>query len=170
METRTSAASDQDADLKRGPIRGPQALLAGLTIVAFAAFALWAMSNLDTGSLRSMGPGMLPRSLAILIGLCGAALALFAFIRQGEGLERIGVRAPFFVAVGIIAFAFTIRQFGLIVAGPLAMIVGGFATPEARFGELIVFAAIMTALCVGLFRYLLNLPIPILIIPGFIYL
>jgi hypothetical protein len=53
-----------------------------------------------------------------------------------------------------------------VVAGPLAMIIGGFATPEVRWKEIIIFAAIMTAFCVGLFRFGLNLPIPIFIIPG----
>ena len=33
---------------------------------------------------------------------------------------------------------------------------------------IVIFAAIMTLFCVGLFRYALNLPIPILRIPGLV--
>jgi hypothetical protein len=46
------------------------------------------------------------------------------------------------------------------------VMVTGAASPETRFRELGIFALAMTALCVVLFRYLLHLPIPILVIPG----
>jgi hypothetical protein len=150
----------------RGAIRGPQSLIAGLTLIALALFAVWAISDLSQGTLRAMGPAMLPRWLAIGVGLCGAALVVLAFIKEGDALERWSLRGPVFVMSGIFAFALTIRVFGLVVAGPLAMIIGGFATPEVRWKEIVIFAAVMTAFCVGLFRYALNLPIPIFIIPG----
>jgi hypothetical protein len=34
----------------------------------------------------------------------------------------------------------------------------------------VVFALVMTAFCVGLFRYALSLPIPVLIVPGLLHL
>ena len=42
----------------------------------------------------------------------------------------------------------------------------GAASPETRPVELVVFAVVMTAFCIGLFRYALGLPIPVLILPG----
>ncbi|HKH33553.1 MAG TPA: tripartite tricarboxylate transporter TctB family protein, partial [Beijerinckiaceae bacterium] len=126
----------------------------------------WLLSDLPQGTLRAMGPAMLPRWLAIGVGLCGLALVVFGIIRDGDPLEKWTFRGPIFVAIGIVAFAFTIRLFGLVVAGPLALIIGGFASDETRPTELVIFAAIMTAFCIGLFRYMLNQPMPILIIPG----
>ena len=155
---------------RRGPIRGPQNFVAGLALVALALFAIYLVRDLPQGTLRAMGPAMLPRWLAIGVGLCGAALAVFGVIRDGDGLERWTFRGPIFVAIGIVAFALTIRVFGLVAAGPLALIIGGFASDETRPKELILFAVLMTAFCVGLFRYLLNQPMPILIIPGVIYI
>jgi hypothetical protein len=220
---------------RRGFIRAPQEFTAGVALIAICFFAIWATSDLSQGTLRAMGPAMLPRWLAIGVGLCGLALAIFALFKRGEPLlmsdysgllsfggilaiaalvaaaidrmfyggaqlgnifyytfivlyygilgllflaivkkhgafEASGLRGPFFVVAGIIAFALTIRLFGLVIAGPLAMVIGGFATPEVREGEILIFSAVMTAFCVGLFRYLLNLPIPILIIPGFIHI
>ncbi len=55
---------------------------------------------------------------------------------------------------------------GLMVAGPLVVLISGFAEPELRWRELIIFMLIMNAFCIGLFRYALNLPIPLLILPG----
>ena len=77
-----------------GIIRGSQALAAGLTLLALATFALWAMSDLAQGTLSEMGPGMLPRSLAIAVGLCGLALTASAFLKPGERLERWSLRGP----------------------------------------------------------------------------
>ena len=151
---------------RRSPIRGPQNFVSGIALIALAAFAIWLLRDLPQGTLRAMGPAMLPRWLAIGVGLCGAALVVFGIIRDGEPLEKWTFRGPIFVALGIVAFAFTIRLFGLVVAGPLALIIGGFASDETRPIELVIFAAIMTAFCIGLFRYMLNQPMPILIIPG----
>ena len=170
------------APAHRSAIRAPQSLVSGLTLIAIAAFALWATGNLSQGTLRAMGPAMLPRWLAIGVGLCGVALIVSAFIADGSPLERWSLRGPIFVAVGVAAFAFLIRPAtytiagvnitspiaGLAVAGPLAMFIGGFGTPDVRFKEIFIFAIVMTVFCVGLFRYALNLPIPILVIPGII--
>src|SRR5215204_1912509 len=151
---------------KRGPIRGPQNFVSGVALIALEMFAVYLVSDLPQGTLRAMGPAMLPRWLAIGVGLCGVALVVFGIIRDGDPLEKWTFRGPIFVAIGIVAFAFTIRLFGLVVAGPLALIIGGFASDETRPTELVIFAAIMTAFCIGLFRYMLNQPMPILIIPG----
>ena len=166
-------ASDDNSmsvERPRGPIRGPQTLAAGLVMLALAGLALWALGNLSSGTARAMGPGMMPRGLAYLVAICGLLLVVFGIIRQSDPIERFNVRAPFFVLAGILAFALTIRVFGLAVAGPLCLVIGGLATPDSRLKELVVFAAIMTGACIGLFRYALGLPMPILIIPGVIYI
>ena len=160
-----------DLDARTGPaprglIRGPQNFVSGIFLVALGLFAIYLVSDLPQGTLRAMGPAMLPRWLAIGVGLCGAVLLVLGLLRDGEGLEKWSFRGPVFVAIGVIAFGITIRWFGLVVAGPLALIIGGFGSDETRPRELVIFAIIMTAFCIGLFRYALNQPMPILIIPG----
>jgi hypothetical protein len=161
----TRAVSRQ-APERRGPIRAPQDFAAGLGLVALALFALWAGADLEQGTLGAMGPGMLPRGVAVLIGLVGVALAVTAWLQEGEGLEGWSLRGPFFVCLGVLAFALTIRLVGLVVAGPLVALISGAASPETRLREIVVFAVAITAFCVGLFKYVLNLPIPVLVIPG----
>ncbi|MCG7392179.1 tripartite tricarboxylate transporter TctB family protein [Microvirga sp. ACRRW] len=155
----------------RGPVRAPQGIAGGILLIALAALALWLTRDLDQGTLNAMGPAMLPRWLAIGVGLSGLALIAFAFIRDGEPLERWSLRGPFFVILAILAFAVTIRPFslgsltipglGVLVAGPLAIILGGYATNEARFRDLLILALSLTPFCMVLFGDLLNLPIPI---------
>ncbi len=151
-------------------IRSARDLLAGSCLVALSAFALWSSRHLDQGTLRAMGPGMLPRYVAAGIGLAGLVIAALALLKDGPALDRWPLRGPIVITLAVVAFALTIRTVGLALAGPLVVIIGGSASPETRPRELLIFGVVMTALCVGLFRYVLSLPIPVLIIPGVITL
>jgi hypothetical protein len=151
-------------------VRNPQDLLAGLVLIAVAVFALWASGNLSQGRLGAVGPGMMPRATAVLIGVVGALVALTAFVSPGPRLPRWSLRGPFFVCLALVAFAVTIRWVGLIVAGPLVAIISGAASPETRIKEIIIFGVAVTIFSIALFKYVLNLPIPVLVIPGVIVL
>ena len=157
--------------MRPGPVRSPQSLAGGLVLFGLAGLALWLTRDLDQGTLNAMGPAMLPRWLAIAVGLSGLALLGFAFIKHGEALERWNLRGPVFVIGGILAFALTIRPFamggfttpglGMLFAGPLAIIIGGYATPEVRLRDLVILSLSLTPFCMVLFGDLLNLPIPV---------
>lgn len=159
------------SDRKHGFVRAPQSLVSGLGMIALGIFGVWAASDLPRGTLSEIGPGLLPHWLSIGVACCGLALLAAAFLRDGERLEPIALRAPAIVLLAIFAFAVTIRPFsfgsqstpglGLIIAGPLAVIVGGYASRDARFLDLLILALMLTAGCMLLFGDLLNLPIPI---------
>jgi putative tricarboxylic transport membrane protein len=153
-----------------GRVRSPRDLAAGASLVALALFALWAGAPLDTGARRAMGPGMLPRYVAIAVLAAGLLLCVLSLLKSGEGLGRWPLRGPVFVSLAVLAFALTIRSVGLAVAGPLVVIVSGAASPESRPRELVIFALIITAFCIGLFKYALGLPIPVLLIPDVVTL
>ncbi len=140
----------------------PQDVGAGIFLILISLFFIWQAWHLPLGSLRAMGPGMLPMSIAVIMGTGGALLALFALIKGGPALTAPHLRGLFFVLGGLILFGFTVRWLGLIVAGPLAMIFASFATKEVRPVEAVIFAVVMTAFCIGLFKFALGLPIPII--------
>jgi putative tricarboxylic transport membrane protein len=142
-------------------IKAPQDFLGGLLIMAIAAFAVWLGRDLDSGTLGGMGPGMMPRSAAVLLGALGAALTVCALIEGGPKLEGWTLRGPFFVLLAIVVFAYAIRPLGLAVAAPLAILVSGLASNETRWGETMLFSITMTAFCVGLFKFALRLPVPL---------
>ncbi|MDF2812458.1 MAG: tripartite tricarboxylate transporter TctB family protein [Microvirga sp.] len=157
--------------MRRGPIRSTQNFAGGLFLLALAALALYLARNLPQGSLRSMGPAMLPDWLAYGVGACGLALVVMSLLRDGEALAKSSLRGPVVVLLAILAFAMTIRPFslgamalpglGMVVAGPLAIIIGGYATPDVRLRALLILALSLTPFCMVLFGDLLNLPIPI---------
>ena len=146
-----------------------QDLAAGLLLLALGAIAGWEASQLTVGSLRQIGPGLLPGALAVLTGLAGLALVLRSRgQKNGARLGRWGVRGPVFVLGGAVFFGLTIRSIGLVVAGPGVVLIAVLASPERRWREAIVFALSMTLFCVVLFKLILQLPIPLLpILIGF---
>jgi predicted membrane-bound mannosyltransferase len=152
--------------VRRLRIRSPQRLVAGAVLVGICGFVFWAVADLDPGTVKAMGPGMFPRSLAALLGIGGTVLIALSFWLDGEPLGQWSLRGPVLVTAGILLFAMTLRPFGLSVACMLALATSGFATPEARPREVIVFAALLSLASVILFRYLLQISVAVLIIPG----
>ena len=169
-EESASPAVTRSEVKRRAPerVRLSKELLAGLTLVVIGGLALLASRELDSGTLRSVGPGALPRALAVLVLAGGVAFTIAALIRGGERLGRWPVRGAIFITLALIAFALTIRSVGLSVAGPAVVLVSGAASSETRPVELLVFALVLTAACIALFRFALGLPIPVLIIPGLV--
>lgn len=146
---------------KPAGIRIPQDFGAGIFLVLIALFFIWQAWDLPRGSLRAMGPGMLPMSIAVIMGVGGAILALMSLVKGGPALTRPHIRGLFFVLGGLVLFGLTVRSLGLVVAGPLSMIFASFATEEVRPVEAAIFAVVMTAFCIGLFKFALGLPIPV---------
>lgn len=149
-----------------------QSLAGGLLLIGFALLALWAGRDLDPGSLRSIGPGGLPRAVAILIGLLGIVVAAMGWRRDASRVEAIALRPVLVILLAISVFAVTIRPWsfgavstpglGLVGAGPLTVLVAGFAQRERDWLDLGILAAALTAFCMFLFGDLLSLPLPVM--------
>jgi hypothetical protein len=155
----------------RGLIKSPQDMFAGLFIIAFGLFCLWASSNLMGGRGANLGPGSFPRGLSFLLMAVGAIIVIQALTAVGPRLEAWSIRGPFFVLGAVLLFAGVIRgttiggttiipSLGLIVAGPMALIVASLAADERNWKQTIIFAILMTLFCGLLFKDMLGLPIP----------
>lgn len=164
-----------------GLVKSPFDLAGGLFLLALAGLGLAGGFNLPSGTLSGIGSGLMPRVVAIMVGAFGVLLIVQALFYEGDHLDRWHVRGPVFVLGAVLVFAMLVRgstlnfggvfgipllasvklpQLGLIVAGPLAVIVSSFASKETRPLEIVVFAVVMTLACGLLFKELLNLPIP----------
>lgn len=158
--------------VRRGLVKSPQDMAAGLFLIVFGLFCLWASSNLSLGRGANLGPGSFPRGLSFLIMGIGGIIVFQALTVVGAALERWNLRGMVFVLGGVLLFAATIRgttiggvtllpPLGLIVSGPLTLIVSSLAAPERKWIETFVFAAAMTTFCILLFKVGLRLPIPV---------
>lgn len=145
----------------RGFIKSPHDLAGGLFLLAIAIVGFAGAFDLSIGQLSEVGPGMLPKGVALLVGLFGAALLVLSVLFDGPSLERWAWRGPFFVLGAFVLFGLTINPLGLACAGPLAVIFSALADRETRPLEIAVFSVAITVICVLVFKYLLGLPIPV---------
>lgn len=152
-------------------IRSTQNFAAGIFLIVIGLGAWLMAGDLPLGTLRAMGPGMLPKAFALILSGLGALLMLESLRFEGEQLESWSLRGIVFVLGGCLLFGMAIRGFelgplkvpalGLVIAGPLVMFVAGFASDEVKWKEIGIFAVVMTTLCALLFKYALGLPIPL---------
>jgi putative tricarboxylic transport membrane protein len=136
-----------------------QDFLGGLAVIAVAAFAFWLARKLPAGAAGGIGPGTLPKGLALLLGGLGVVLLLNSI--NGESLARGSVRGPLFVLGALMLFGLTVRPLGLALAGPILIVAAGFSSSEVRWRETLIYGLAMTVFCVGLFKFALGLPIPL---------
>ena len=139
-------------------IRNPRDFWGGLVLIALAILAIWSSRDLPGQRGFAFGPGTAPRLFAGVLAGLGAAIAAVGLITDGPPIEKYRVRGPVFVIVAILCFAGMIRPLGLVPATFLAFVISILGSTEMRWLESFIAAVVMTAFCVGLFVYLLNLP------------
>jgi putative tricarboxylic transport membrane protein len=139
-------------------IRSPQDFYGGLALIGLSLFAFWASGDLPGMRGFSFGPGTAPRLFAGVLLVFGVLITAMGFFAEGKPLERYAIRGPFWITVSIFIFASTVRSFGLVFATFVSFVVAGLASRETRWVETLIAAVVMTAFCVFLFVYLLNLP------------
>ena len=139
-------------------VRGPQDFVGGVALMAIAAFALWASSDLQGMHGFSFGAGTAPRMFAVLLLGLGAAVTLMGLLYEGEHITVYAWRGPLFVSLSILVFAVAIRPLGLVVSAFITFLVSALGTPETRWTETIIVGIALTAFCSFLFPYALGLP------------
>src|SRR5215510_968932 len=152
----------------RFKVRAPREFYGGLTLIAVAIVAILASGDLPGMHGFAFGPGTAPRLFAGLLAVIGALVALSGLLFAGPPLASYAIRGPAWVILGILAFAVMIRGFtlgpigipplGLVPSTFAAFMVSIFGSSEMRWLESLIAAAVMTAFCVALFVYLLQLP------------
>lgn len=141
--------------------RFPRDIGAGMFLLAIAAFGY--AGAMDLPSIwAGVGPGLMPKLVAGLTAALGLLIMSFGLSPRAERLQRWSVRGPVFVLGSVVVFAATVRTLGLAAAGPLTWIIAALGDKDSRLFETVLFAALMTALCIGLFKIVLKLPIPLL--------
>jgi Tripartite tricarboxylate transporter TctB family len=167
-----SPPSRTGRDTPNTMLKSPQDFAAGLTLVAIAALAFFVALPLPFSQAAGVGSGMLPKATAVILGGLGALILLGSFVTDGERLTPWSLREIALVLGGVLVFAMTIRgitlpggfkvpALGLAIAGPLTILIAAQADRTTRFVESVIFAVLLTAACVVLFRLILRLPIPV---------
>lgn len=136
-----------------------QELLFGLFLIAVGIGTLITIRKLTMGSAAEMGPGYVPRAVAVGLLCFGVVFAAQGFFTAGGRIGKPVWRSFLVVPLAVACFALTLNTLGLAIASFAAMAVASAATPETRWREALLFAAGLSAGAVLLFVKVLSLPV-----------
>jgi hypothetical protein len=133
----------------------------GLFLVAVGVAALATTAELSVGRASAMGPGYVPRGLAILVLLFGVALAVRALLARHLPFPSMQLRPLLLISTALGLFAVLLPVAGLAIAALATILCAGIAAADTRPVEIALFAVGMTAFAVVLFVLALGMPVAI---------
>ena len=130
-------------------------------LVAFGALAFVLAGELTVGTAASMGPGYVPRGLAMIIMVYGVVLGVRAAFSGREPFPSVAWRPIFFVGAAVAVFAILLPRLGLAVTSFAVVVCAGFAAYDVRLRENALLGVALAVFAVVLFVTVLGLPIPV---------
>lgn len=144
---------------------------AGIALVAFGTLTVFGSAELPFMTRQGVGAGLVPRIVGGLVLALGALQIGLALRKSGVRLGEWAWREIIIVLGAVVLFGIAIRgatigplaipALGIVVAGPLSVIVAGLADRSTRPIELVAFAVGITAVCTAIFRFALGIPVPV---------
>lgn len=138
----------------------PDLAFAGF-LIAVGGLAMALASDLTAGSAGLMGPGYVPRALAILIILLGAGMAGRAILAARQPMPGVALRPLALIGMSVALFALLLPRAGLAITSFAVVVCAGFAAADARLRENLLLAVGLATFAVALFVLGLGLPIRI---------
>lgn len=139
-----------------------QDFLSGLLFIAVGAAGLWIGYDYAVGTAFRMGPGYFPRLLCWCLILLGLWISIKGLVAGGEMPERLHWRPLVLLTLAVLAFAALITTAGLLPAAAAVVFLGAAGGPEFRWIEGVALAVVLSAAAIALFKYGLNMTMPIL--------
>lgn len=136
----------------------------GLMLIAIGGGAVYIARNYAFGSALRMGPGYFPTVLGAALVLFGVYFVVKSLRADAARLEQSwSLRALVVLPASLILFGLLIDRAGFIPA-MLALIIGSAtASSQFRLIEVLLFAVLLTALCVVVFIWILGLPYQLIV-------
>lgn len=139
-----------------------RSVLGGMLLALVGLAAVFrAMTDMHVGTPANMGPGFFPLVLGACLTLSGTAIAIGALFQNPSQTlaPAINLRAIGFVVIAIVAFALTVRPFGLVPAAFVLVVIAGFADRRSRLTMILPLALGFAGLSWLIFLVGLNMPL-----------
>lgn len=121
-----------------------------------------AWKSLPIGRALQMGPGYFPLVLSGLLIVLGSATLIRGLLTSGgTPFGIVPWRALVMLSLATIIFATFLRELGLFLCVIASTMVASLSSPQIKVTSAAVVSVVIAALCVGIFSYGINLPIPI---------
>ena len=136
--------------------------LSGVMFIAFGLVALWFGRHLALGTSVRMGPGYVPHMLAYIMMVLGLIIAVVALYSGGEPVEAPKWKPITMVTIGIVIFALLFESTGMFPALVALVFIASLGGDEFKFLEVIGNIAVLTILCVLVFKVGLSMNISVI--------
>jgi putative tricarboxylic transport membrane protein len=140
---------------------------AGALVIFFGLVMALKGPGYRLGTLMHMGPGFLPTALGVILICLGIAIAGTGLtVPEGEDEDILPEHPEWLgwacILAGPLCFILFGSFFGLIPAIFSCVFVSSFGDRTATLKGSVILAAVVTAFGVGLFSYILQVPMPLL--------
>ena len=142
-------------------IRSPKDFWAGLIFIAIGGGFVLLAQQYRLGDMHRMGPAMFPTLVGALLAALGVIIAVRAFALDGAALPRFDARPIGVSILAIVLFGIALQWLGLVAAVAVLVLLGAYAARNVRPLENLALAAALIAFSVGVFVWLLGLPLPL---------
>jgi hypothetical protein len=134
-------------------------IVGGGLLVGVGLFVALYSHEYSLGTLTRMGPAYFPRVLGYALAGLGVLIILPALVRRGER-HPLQPRAFFAVLAAVLAFALTLRAFGMVPATVLLVAIAALAQHEVRLVPTLLLAAALATIAVAVFGWGLGVVVP----------
>ncbi len=136
--------------------------LSGLMFIGFGLVALYFGQKLALGTTVRMGPGYVPRMLALIMMGLGLLICVIALVAGAEPVEKPKWRPITLVTIGVLCFAFLFERAGLLPALIVLILIASLAGQEFKLKEVIANMIVLAIVCTLVFKVGLGMNITIL--------
>jgi hypothetical protein len=130
-------------------------------LVAIGALAFALAGELTVGTAAAMGPGYVPRGLALIIMVYGLVLGARAMFAAWQPFPDIAWRPLLLLSAAVALFAILLPAAGLALTSFAVVVCAGYAAYDVRLHENALLGAVLAAFAALLFVSVLGLPIAI---------
>ncbi|MBI3196205.1 MAG: tripartite tricarboxylate transporter TctB family protein [Rhodospirillales bacterium] len=135
--------------------------LSGLMFIGFGLLDIYFGQKLAIGTTVRMGPGYVPRMLALIMMGLGALICVVALVTEGEPVDRIKWKPITLVTIGIICFALLFERAGLLPALVVLVLISSLGGEEFKLTEVIGNMVALAIICTLVFKVGLGMNISI---------
>jgi hypothetical protein len=130
--------------------------------IAFGLAALYFGRHLAMGTTVRMGPGYVPHMLAYIMMVLGLIISVIALYSGGEPVEAPKLRPIVLVTIGIIVFALLFERTGMFPSLVALILIASLGGDEFKLKEVIGNIAVLTVLCILVFKVGLSMNISVI--------
>ena len=136
--------------------------LSGLMFIGFGLIALYFGQKLALGTTVRMGPGYVPRMLALIMMSLGGVICVVALVTNAELVEKPKWKPITLVTIGILCFALLFERAGLLPALVVLILIASLAGEEFKLTEVLANMVVLGVVCTLVFKVGLGMNITIL--------